>query len=282
MTTLTVDILNLQPGTLLMAPAGITTPHDSVDSAKVEGARLVEVLLEPELGLTALLLEAEGASARIVHQVSPAADRTSTVVYPEVALAPRRNRYTEASHELALASREIAAAAGGGLEGIKALVAEAETRFTYAHPEVRFNDGSESVPFLACGMTPGSCIDINTYLIASLRAAGFEAGYVYGYFFPRERDGQTHDMHCWVITRYHGEILEWDVAHHMKAGLGNTRPGLNPRPGHRIAIGHSLGHRYHTATGQTIDLKLLAGPLALSASGSWDKCQLRVSSARKP
>lgn len=279
MTTLTVDILNLQPGTLLMAPAGITTPHDSITSTGVQGAQVRNVLLEPELGLSALLLEAQGDHVQIMHQLSPVPD---TAAYPESVFTPRQNRFTEASHELALASREIAAAAGGGLEGIKALVAAAEARFVYAHPEVRFNDGSESVPFLACGMTPGSCIDINTYLIASLRAAGFEAGYVYGYFFPRERDGQTHDMHCWVITRYHGEILEWDVAHHMKTGLGNTCPGLNPRPGHRIALGHSLGHRYHAGAGQTIDLKLLAGPLALSASGSWEKCQLRVRSAHKP
>lgn len=279
MTTLTVDILNLQPGTLLMAPAGITTPHDSITSTGVKGAQVVNVLMEPELGLSALLLEVQDDSVQIMHQLSPVPD---TAAYPASVFTPRRNRFAEASEQLAHASREIAAAAGGGRGGIEALVAEAEARFTYAHPQVRFNDDSERVPFLACGTTPGSCIDINTYLIASLRAAGFEAGYVYGYFFPHERDGQTHDMHCWVITRHHGEILEWDVAHHMKAGLGNTRPGLNPRPGHRIALGHSLGHRYHTGAGQTIDLKLLAGPLALSASGSWDKCQLRVRSAHKP
>lgn len=275
MTAIIIDVLNVIPGSFLMAPAGITTRHDTVNSASVKGARIVNVLMEPELGLGALLLEAEGESVQLVHRVSPA---PPTAAYPESAFVPRRNRYTEASDELAFASREIAAAAGGGLAGIKALVAEAESRFTYAHPEIRFNDGTERVPYLSCGLTPGSCIDIHTYLVASLRAAGFEAGYVYGYFFSQERGGLTNDMHCWVITRHNGEILEWDVAHHMKAGLGKTRPCLNPRPGHRVAFGHSLGHRYTTGQGQSIDLKLLAGPLALSDAGTWDKCRLRAHS----
>lgn len=273
MTAITIDILNAEPGSLVMAPVGITTPHDSVTSTGVKGARVVNVLMEPELGLGALLLEVQDDSVQIMHQLSPVPD---TAAYPESVFTPRRNRFTEASDQLAHASREIAAAAGGGLEGIKALVAEAETRFTYAHPEIRFNDGSEKVPYLSCGLTPGSCIDIHTYLVASLRAAGFEAGYVYGYFFSEERGGQTNDMHCWVITRHNGVVMEWDVAHHMKAGLGPTRSCLNPRPGHRVAFGHSLGHRYTTAQGQPINLKLLAGPLVLSGAATWDKCQFRA------
>lgn len=82
------------------------------------------------------------------------------------------------------------------MRGIAALVAEAESRFDYAHLEQRFNDGTDSVPYLACGLTPGSCVDINTYLVASFRAAGYEAAYVYGYFFPAERGGCTDDGHC--------------------------------------------------------------------------------------
>lgn len=274
MTTLIIDVPDVSPGDLLLAPAGITTPYDSVTSARVEGARIIEVLTEPELGLSALLLQAEQRSVRLIHQVCTP---PPTAGYPESVFTPRRNRYTEASRELTLASQEIAAAAGGGAEGIQALVTEAETRFTYAHPEIRFNDGTDAVPWLSCGLTPGSCIDINTYLVASLRAAGFEAGYVYGYFFPEQSGGQTSDMHCWVVTRCNGKIQEWDIAHHMKAGLGKTRPGLNPRPGHRVAIGHSLGHNYSPDQGMLADVKLLANPLALSGSGNWGRCQLRAS-----
>ncbi|MFW5824111.1 MAG: transglutaminase domain-containing protein [Marinobacter sp.] len=220
-----------------------------------------------------MLVEAESESVRFIHQVtSPPPGAT----YPESAFVPRRNRYTEASEDLAAASLECALAAGGGAAGIRALVAEAEARFSYAHPDVRFNDGMDKVPHLSCGLTPGSCVDINTYLVASLRAAGFQAGYMYGYFFRQESGGQTSDMHCWVVTRHEGEILEWDIAHHIKAGLGKTGPGLNPRRGYRIALGHSMGHQYRTMECRTVDLKLLAEPLLRSASGSWDRCPLRI------
>ncbi|MEQ9545713.1 MAG: transglutaminase-like domain-containing protein [Marinobacter sp.] len=274
--TLAINVHAVKPGALLLAPIGITTPYDSVNSARVEGARIVEVLMEPELCSGALLVEATKDSVRFVHQISPA---SPTATYPEPAFVPRRNRYMEASEELAAASRDIAIAAGGGTEGIKALVAETESRFSYTHPEIRFNDGADKVPHLSCGLTPGSCVDINTYLVASLRAAGYEAGYIYGYFFPRGRGGVTNDMHCWVITRHNGAILEWDIAHHIKAGLGETGPGLNPRPGHRVGLGHSMGHLYTIGDRETVDLKLLGEPLMLSDMGCWNKCQITVHSA---
>lgn len=142
----------------------------------------------------------------------------------------------------------------------RALVAETHSRFEYDHPAHRFNDGHETVPYLSCGLTPGSCVDINIYLVAGLRAAGFEAAYVYGYFFPKERGGITNEMHCWVVTRHNGEILEWDIAHHIKAGLKSVAPTLNPRPGRRVAVGHSMGHRHRLPEGW-LDLKLLAEPI---------------------
>lgn len=271
MTALVIDVLSLAPGARLLAPSGMMTPHNSIDSPLVEGARILETLWEPELSSLALLLEAESETVRLIHQVSSAPQGAG---YPEEVFSDRRNRYTEASQELAIASLGISEAAGGGMEGIRALVAEAENRFSYDHPEVRFNDGSDKVPHLSCGLTPGSCIDINTYLVASLRAASFEAGYVYGYFFREGSGGRTSGMHCWVVTQHEGEILAWDVAHHLKAGLGPTQPGLNPAPGYRVALGHSQGHRYATSDGDIIDLKLLAQPLLLSATGSWDKCPM--------
>lgn len=108
-----------------------------------------------------------------------------------------------------------------------------------------------------------------------MRAAGFEAAYLAGYFFPEERGGLTNDMHCWVVTRHAGEVLAWDIAHHMKAGLGTVRPGLNPRPGRRVAIGHSMGHRYRLPEGP-LDLKLLAQPLWIRDGHSFDVDPLSV------
>jgi hypothetical protein len=251
MSVLTVAIAGLAPGARILAPVGINSPHGAIEGAAVQGGRIIRVATDPALGLAALEIEAEGGALQLTHGVGgPGA-------YPCAAFVPHANRFTTPAPDLAVASRRIAADAGGGAAGIAALVAEAEARFTYAHPDRRFNDGADAVPFLSCGTTPGSCVDINTYLMAGLRAAGFEAAYIFGYFFPEERGGMTDDSHCWVVTRHGGETLEWDIAHHIKAGLGPTRPGANPRLGVRVALGHSMGHLYSGAPGLR---KLLAEP----------------------
>lgn len=249
---------------LILAPAGVTTPGAAVTRLEVTGGEIVAAATEPELGLGALLVRPRGGPLTLHYRVESAPAGSA---YPEAAFRPRATRWTKAAAELAAASRAVAAAAGGGATGIRALVAEAEARFAYDHPEARFNDGMDEVPYLSCGLTPGSCVDINTYLVASLRAAGYEAAYLYGYFFPEERRGVTFDGHCWVVTRHEGEVLEWDIAHHIKAGLGPTRPGLNPRPGERVAVTHSMGCRYALPAGDVF-LKLLGEPLRLRAGGA--------------
>ena len=115
-------------------------------------------------------------------------------------------------------------------------------KFTYGHPEERFNDGLDHVPVLGCDIqTPGSCVDINTYFIAALRAAGIEAGYALGYFFPAEKGDHCEDNHCWVVTRTDGVVQDWDIAHHLKMGTRDIHPATNPKPGFRAGVGHSMG-----------------------------------------
>ncbi len=251
-----------------LVPTGISTPYDCVSSLTIDGGDVKHVLSETELGLTACVIVPNGPRTVLTYDISTTPKEAQ---YPQMAFVPRQTRYTAAATDLANASRKIAQDAGGGLDGIKALVAESEARLAYAHPDHKFNDGTDAVPYLSCGLTPGSCVDINTYLVASLRAAGYEAAYFYGYFFPQERGGMTDDGHCWVATRHAGEILEWDIAHHIKAGLGPTHPGLNPRPGKRIAMTHSMGHRYsiaHPDDDQTdLEFKILGEPTGLSESG---------------
>jgi len=265
MRQLEIEIAGLEPGARLLAPAGMSSPYDAVTGTTVTGGAIRAVTLEAELGLAALWIEAAGGVLTLTHEIAPAAPGQG---YPEVIFAPRMTPYTVAAEDLAQASQEIAARAGGGMAGIRALVAEAEARFSYAHPEIRFNDDTAAVPYLSCGLTPGSCVDINTYLVASLRAAGFEAGYVYGYFFPAEKGGVTDDAHCWVVTRHAGEILEWDIAHHIKAGLGPTQPALDPRPGWRVALGHSMGHAYRLDD-RAARFKLLSEPMLAGPDGTW-------------
>ncbi|MBQ2259931.1 MAG: transglutaminase family protein [Loktanella sp.] len=245
----------------LLAPTGTATPYETVTCLSVTGGEIVAVTTEPELALGAALIQPQGGPVTLHYAIDAPGE------YPEAAFAPRANRYTSAAAALAEASRAIAQQAGGGRAGIAALVAEAEARFAYAHPKRKFNDGMDTVPYLSCGLTEGSCVDINTYLVASLRAAGYEAAYIYGYFFPQERGGMTDDGHCWVVTRHAGEVLEWDIAHHLKANLGPTRAGLNPRRGERVALTHSMGHCYDLPGGP-VALKLLGEPMLLAAEAA--------------
>lgn len=217
MRQLVIEIAGLQPGNRILAPSGRTSPQDSVDTTTVTGGQITAAALEADLDLTAVWIEASGDTLTISHAISQVKWAQG---YPEAAFLPHVTPYTIAADNLVQVSRAIVAKAGEGRAGIEALVAEAEARFTYGKPDVRFNDCTDKVPNLSCGTTPGSCVDIKTYLMANLRAAGYQAGYVHGYFFPKEKVGVTNDMRCWVVTRHAGEVLEWDIAHHMKSGLG--------------------------------------------------------------
>jgi hypothetical protein len=135
-------------------------------------------------------------------------------------------------------------------------------KFTYGHPETRFTDGLDHVPHLACGLTEGSCVDIHTYFVASLRAAGIEAGYLTGYVFPE--DGPA-SAHCWVVTRIDGLTQEWDISHFLQMGRRDIIPALNPKGGFRLPVGHSMG-LVLPGSGED-DLKLLSEPMALMPDG---------------
>ncbi len=171
-------------------------------------------------------------------------------------------------------ARRLADGARDGHAAIEAIVNDVAEKFVYGHPDVRFNDGLDEIPYLSCGITEGSCVDINTYLIACLRAAGFEAGYMTGYFFPEEKNGCCDDMHCWVVTRHNGVVLEWDIAHHLKMGKGPICCGLNPKPGSRVAMAHSMGLDFPQL--RIAGAKLIAEPVWVNGDGTLARAMLDI------
>ncbi|MFD0860378.1 transglutaminase domain-containing protein [Roseovarius aquimarinus] len=266
----------------LLAPAGLAMPTETVTGLTVTGGEIVAISQAHGLEQAAAVIAPCSAEVTIRYGVAPPEPGQG---WPEAAFRPRATRYTTAAEALAQDARGTADAVrrsgGTDADAAQALAEAARARFAYAHPEHRFTDGQDAVPYLACGATPGSCVDINTYFVASLRAAGIEAAYLYGVFFPAERDearaGQVRrralDGHCWVATRHHGpegvRILEWDIAHHMKAGLGPVQPTRDPRPGCRLALCHSMGHR-HVVDGAIHEAKIIGVPIGIGSGGVMD------------
>lgn len=257
------------PGRNLLAPIGIATPYETPLRFAVEGATFV--------------LVGETHTGQMAALISPVADRPITLRYatvdggpgyPEALFVHRPNRFTRPAEALAANACRIASGAPDGHAAISTIVQDAASKFTYGHPETHFHDALDEIPYLSCGMAEGSCVDINTFLIAALRAAGFEAGYVTGYFFPAEKNGSCEDMHCWVATRHDGVVREWDIAHHLKLGAAEIRPGLNPKPGARIAVSHSMGLEFPEIGVR--DMKLLAEPVWIGDGGKPAEAEVTI------
>lgn len=238
--------------TAVLIPGGLVTPLGT--------CRVVE---SPEMAVVA-----ESTTGQRAYRIIPGRDEISVAFrfepsvgsYPDAVFVPHASRYTRFADDLVAEVAEIAADLTGS-ERARAVACHVAGRFTYGHPEMRFNDGLDVVPALGCGVTEGSCVDINTYFIAALRAAGLEAGYVTGFFFPEEKGGTCEDGHCWVVTRIDGVIAEWDIAHHLKLGTRDIRPGLNPKPGRRFACFHSMGLNFPDLGIK--DMKALIEPVAV-------------------
>ena len=225
----------------LIVPLGIDTDFQRFQSFEAPKDWTVTIVAEPRSGQRAAVLEppARGSGARLLHTFN---SRGS--VLPPDAYRPEGTPVTTAAAALVNEARSIATLAGGGLPGIAAIVADTSARFEYGEVPLteRWYYGKDAVPIVAC--MAGNCIDINTYLTASLRAANYEAAYLTCYFFDNNPEGIASGMHCWVRTRHDGVIQDWDIAHIKKAGRSDVTAILNPVPGRRFALAYGRDHVY--------------------------------------
>jgi transglutaminase-like putative cysteine protease len=242
------------PGTEgpVFAPAGVSSPASVCSGCTVTGGR-VERLSEATSGQEVLLVAPEGAEVTFRYDYSG-----QPGTYPEAIFHPVPSRYTRAAPALEEEARQIAGTGDDLARALRIARATAE-RFDYGHPERKFTDGFDHVPHLTCRLTEGSCVDIHTYFLASLRAAGIEAGYVVGYFFPEV--GDCTSGHCWAVTRIGGQTQEWDISHFLQIGRRDAGPALNPKGGFRLPVGHSTA-LCHPGIGFA-DLKLLVEPVMM-------------------
>jgi transglutaminase-like putative cysteine protease len=235
------DSAAMHDAVALIVPLGIDTELQRFHSLEAPKSWSATIVAELRSGQRAAVLEppARNAPARLLHTfLSPGS------ALPADAYTAEGTAITMAAAELATEARRIAADAGGGLAGIAAIVADTSARFTYGEVPMaeRWYYGPDAVPIVAC--TAGNCIDINTYLVAALRAANYETTYLTCYFFDDDPRGVPSGMHCWVRTRHHGVTQDWDIAHFKKAGRSDVSPSLNPIPGQRFALAFGRDHIY--------------------------------------
>jgi hypothetical protein len=229
MTGYAVEMVLDDPGADIIAPSGLDTPLSRAVGLTVTGGSVVW-LNEPQTGQDIARITPSGGSLRLVIAFDG-----EPAPYPRGFFAPIPSRYTRASEALLTEVENL----GRFPAEIAAAVAQ---RFDYGHPERRFYDGhEETLPALGCNRTEGSCVDINMYFLAALRAAGIEAGYVAGVYFPAEKGDWASDGHCWIVTQTGAGLEEWDIAHHLKMGRRDIGAGLNPKAGFRAALSHGLG-----------------------------------------
>ncbi|WP_147110627.1 transglutaminase family protein [Tateyamaria sp. syn59] len=240
----------------LLAPVGLSTPAATCLGVEVDGADVARVTCAA-LRQDALILTPRAERVMLHYGFD-----TGHTPYPDAMFAPHDSRFTRAHPDLAAEAQKIVS--DGGVE---AMVAHVTSMFDYGHTDDRFYDTADAMPQL-CDMTTGSCVDINAYLVAGLRAVGVEAGYVAGYFIPEGRRDHTTDMHCWVATREGERVRHWDIAHHLKMGRRDIRAVLNPKLGVRVAMSHSMGW---TLPGVPFaDFKLLCEPVWFN-DAVWDQ-----------
>lgn len=183
------------------------------------------------------------------------------------------NRYTRASDELIGLAAELAQSSVSQADIVRKLILNAAELFGYEHPEERFNDGHDSVPTI-CGTTKGSCVDINTYLLAAARSLKIPVQYLAGYWFHPDKT-ETLDMHCWLVFRCDGEVLFWDLAHHLKWGVDELNPGLNPAGGRRVPMSCGRGLRFDTPHGE-IEISHFSEPVWVQPDGTTRRPELRI------
>jgi len=203
---------------------------------------------------TAIILKAAKKNTPIITYEFDEGD----VKPPNSIWSVQDNQFTTPDDPLADLAQDLTCGAKSEAEKLRLMVEHAAGIFEYGHPEQRFYDGFEKVPAV-CGTTRGSCVDINTFLLAAARSLGIRGQYIAGYWFHPDKY-ETLDMHCWLAFRPDGKLIFWDLAHHLKWGVKKLQPGLNPAGGRRVAMSCGRGLKFETPHGD-IEISHFSEPI---------------------
>lgn len=197
----------------------------------------------------------------------------TTTVPPEWFWQQDINRYTHAAADLVELSRKLTDGCDNPSDRIQRLMEHTSELFDYGHRDRRLYDEADAVSCV-CGVTQGSCVDINTYLMAAASSLNIPVQYMAGYWFYPGRT-ETSGMHCWLVFDIDNEPVFWDLAHHLKWGVDKLTPGLNPAGGRRVTMSFGRGLLFETPHG-TVEISHFSAPVWILPEAQLVSPQLRI------
>ncbi|WP_439545721.1 transglutaminase domain-containing protein [Sandarakinorhabdus sp.] len=241
-------------------PVPPETHQQQVLQTSFDGAVPERVIRDADGRTSAWLLRlTAGAVVRVRHSFRPEGQGL-----PAAAFVPGASPFERASPALAaqIAALDLPAEPAARCQVVIQFVAD---HFEYGRRERALGADDPAMPALACGLTPGSCVDMHTAAVAALRAAGIAAAYVIGGHIAVGRT-QHPTGHCWLNVQAPGTPPHWDISHHVQYGRRTITPVLNPRPGRRFALSHGRGLVFDGPDGPVAfpslsGVHLLTGPL---------------------
>lgn len=242
-------------------PVPPETHAQQVLQTSFDGAAPDRVIRDADGCTSAWLLRlTAGAMVRVRHDFRPEGQGL-----PAAAFVPGASPFERASPALAaqIAALDLAEEPA---ERCRAVIQFVADHFEYGRRERALGADEAAMPALACGLTPGSCVDMHSMAVAALRAAGIAAAYVIGGHIAVGRT-QHPTGHCWLNVQAPGTPPQWDISHSVQYGLRTITPVLNPRPGRRFAMSHGRGLVFDGPDGPVAfpslsGVHLLTGPLA--------------------
>jgi len=227
--------IDVEPGDTILLPAPPTL-FGLEASVDLEGMVQIGHALSDVGPQQAIIAKATTSQPQAIYEWRATSDAPT----PEWLWSPPEHPLNRAGSDLQDHARQLAKDRTAS-EAVQAVLQHVAEVFRYGHGEGRFTDGTGSVPLVSCGLTRGTCVDIHTYSVAALRAAGLRAAYVAGVFWP---DGESiaRDMHCWLVVD--GEPTTfWDIAHDLIA-VRTPQHDLHARPGIRFLLSIGRGQRF--------------------------------------
>ncbi len=271
-----IEFMADAPGRWILAPRPFDHWGQRFVSFEASGVSELKEIGAENSACRGYLMRAAGEEMRLRYAFTLGDPYDAALAAPDWVWRTQENRYTTAAPSLVELAQRLAVGATSQRMALTRIVEDAAGVFAYDHVDKPFNENCADVPMI-CGATKGSCVDINTYILAAALSLGIKGQYVAGYWLHPEKT-ETEDMHCWLAFEPDGALVFWDLAHALKWGAtldAKIGEGLNPAGGRRIGMSCGRGLEFETPVGR-VAISHFSEPVLLAESGAQIRPDLLV------